>query len=728
MTIKTHFRTCNLCEAMCGLKIEHENKQVISIKGDEKDPFSQGHICPKAVALQDLYTDPDRLKKPMERTERGWREITWQDALDKAAAGIQQVQSKYGNNALGVYLGNPNVHNLGGMLTIKYILNALKTRNRFSATSVDQLPHHIVSYHLFGHQLRIPVPDINRTEHIVIFGANPVVSNGSIMTVAGAKQKIKDIKGRGGKVVVIDPRRSETASIATDHHFIKPGTDVTVLLAMVRELFVQGLVRESNALSLVDGYEVIQDYVSEFTPEFAEAHSGMSAHVIRTIISEFAKSPKAVMYGRMGVSVQEFGLLSQYLIMLINILTGRLDEVGGLMFSNPAANVVDHSGPGYFDKRRSRVRNLPDFNGEFPASTLADEILTEGDGQIKAMFTVAGNPVLSTPNGDKLDQALEGIDFMVCIDYYLNETTRHANIILPPVSPLERDHYDVSFHNLAVHNTAKYSHALFKKSPNERHDWQIYLELANRLNPAKRFSDKAMRLAIKYFSPTVLLNAMLKRGPHKDVSLKTLKKAPHGIDLGPLRSHLPDALKTKDKRIHLNLEFYFKDIQRLKAKFADAQTTDADIDGALLIGRRDLRTNNSWLHNTQRMVKGKNRCTLMIHPDHAERLNITNGDKVLVQSRVNQVTIEAQISDEVMDGVVSIPHGWGHHKMGMNLTIASAHAGVSVNDLTDDTFLDDLSGNAAVNGVPVTLCVVANHEVDEKDNQIGQKRHSALSA
>ena len=704
MTIKTntHYRTCNLCEAMCGLKVEHQGTNILSIKGDEHDPFSQGHICPKAVALQDLYEDPDRLTSPMERTENGWQKISWQDAFDKAAAGIAKVQKQHGKNALGVYLGNPNVHNLGSMLSIRHILGALKTRTRFSATSIDQLPHHIVAYHLFGHQLRIPVPDINRTNHMVIMGANPLASNGSIMTVANVRQKIKDIKKRGGKVVVIDPRKTETADLASEHHFIKPASDVVLLLAMVNHLFTQKLVKPSKALSLTSGYEQIEHYVKEFTLEYAQQHTGIAANQIAKMVEEFCQADNAVLYGRMGVSVQEFGLLSQYLIMLFNILTGSLDEEGGMMFPTPAADVVANSGPGYVNKRQSRVRGLPDFNGEFPVACLSEEILTEGEGQIKAMFTVAGNPVLSTPNGQQLDTALESLDFMVCVDYYLNETTRHANIILPPVSPIERDHYDVTFHNLAVHNTAKFSQAMFKTPKYARHDWQIYLELAKRLQPKLPFMQKLMRGITGLMGPNFLLNAMLKRGPYKGLTLGKLKKRPHGIDLGPLQGRLPEALRHKDKTIHLNLDFYFADLARLKHKLDESLHSMAASD-ALLIGRRHVRSNNSWMHNSQRLVKGKSRCTMLIHPEHAQALNIVEGQMVQVTSRVGQVEIAAEISDEIMSGVVSIPHGWGHNRKGTGQTIADANSGVSVNDLTDDHMIDALSGNAAVNGVPVTL-------------------------
>ncbi|MFT5593607.1 MAG: anaerobic selenocysteine-containing dehydrogenase [Oceanicoccus sp.] len=708
MTIKTniHYRTCNLCEAMCGLKVEHQGTNILSIKGDEQDPFSQGHICPKAVALQDLYEDPDRLTSPIERTENGWQKISWQDAFDKAAAGIAKVQAQHGNNALGVYLGNPNVHNLGGMLSIRHILGALKTRTRFSATSVDQLPHHIVVMHLFGHQLRIPVPDINRTNHMVIIGANPLASNGSIMTVANVRQKIKDIKKRGGKVVVIDPRKTETADLAGEHHFIKPGSDVVLLLAMVNHVFSKNLVKPSKALALAHGYEDIASQVKDFSLEYAGQHTGIAANDIATMVEEFCQADNAVLYGRMGVSVQEFGLLSQYLIMLFNLITGSLDEEGGMMFPTPAADIVANSGPGYFNKRQSRVRGLPDFNGELPVACLSEEILTQGEGQIKAMFTVAGNPVLSTPNGQQLDTALESLDFMVCVDYYLNETTRHANIILPPVSPIERDHYDISFHNLAVHNTAKYSPAMFKTPKNARHDWQIYLELAKRLQPKLPFMQKIIRGVTQLIGPNFLLNAMLKRGPYPGLTLGKLKKRPHGIDLGPLHARLPEALRHKDKKIHLNMDFYFADLPRLKQKLDAILETTSDND-ALLIGRRHVRSNNSWMHNSKRLVKGKSRCTLLIHPVHAKQLNIGEGQLVQVTSRVGQVVIASEISEEIMPGVVSIPHGWGHNRKGTGQTIADANAGVSVNDLTDEHMIDALSGNAAVNGVPVTLTAVA---------------------
>lgn len=709
---QTHLRTCNLCEAMCGIEIKHDGKKVLSIKGDKNDPFSKGYICPKATALQDLHEDPDRLRHPVERTAHGWEEISWPDALNKVATGIASVQKKHGKNALGIYLGNPNVHNLGGMLTIKHLLTSIKTRSRFSATSVDQLPHHIVSMHLFGHMLRIPVPDVNRTEHMLIIGGNPLASNGSIMTAPNMRQKLKDIQARGGKVVVIDPRRTETADIASEHHFIRPATDVLLLLAMLDEIYVQGYadkVRAKNnrAAALAPEIERIADFAKDYSAKSVADITGISASEIKRLVKEFCEAKSSVCYGRMGVSVQEFGLLSQYLIMLINIVTGRLDEVGGLMFPNPAVDVVSNSGPGYLGKRHSRVSNLPDFNGDYPVVAMADEMLVEGAGQLKGFMTVAGNPVLSTPNGEKLDEAFASLDFMVAIDYFVTETSRHAHIILPPVSPLERDHYDLTFNNFAVHNVAKYSKALFRKKRDEKHDWQIYLELAKRLNKKAPLATKVERLLIKALGPKFLLGQGLRRGPYKGMTLNKLKKNPHGIDLGSLKPMLPQALKHKDKQIHLNVDFYQADLERVQAMMQDYD--DKQI---LLIGRRHVRSNNSWLHNSYRLVKGKPRCTLMLHPETAKEYGIEDGQDVKVTSRVGSVTIVAEVTDELMPRVVSIPHGWGHSRKGVKQRIAWAHAGVSVNDLTDDTLIDQLSGNAAVNGVPVQLEAIEPEVMD----------------
>ena len=711
----THFRSCNLCEAMCGIAIQLDDGRIQSIKGDPDDPFSRGHICPKAVALKDLYEDPERIRKPLEKRGDGWQEIGWEEALDKAAAGLKQVQEKYGHDAVGSYLGNPNAHNTGALLFGPPLLRALKTRNKYSATSVDQMPHHIVAWKLFGHQLRIPVPDIDRCDHFLMLGANPAASNGSIMTVADVKKRLKGVAQRG-RLIVIDPRRTETAALATQHHFIRPGSDVTLLLAMLHVLFRDDLVNPRHLQEFIDTpASDLAAYFEPWTPQRASKHCGIDAQDIVALVHQFCAADAPVLYGRMGVSVQSFGTLCQYLISLFNILTGRLDRPGGLMFTRPAANILKQSGPGHLGKYTSRVRGLPEFGGELPVATLAEEILTPGDQQIRAMLLMAGNPVISTPNGQQLDQAFAQLDFMVSIDFYINESNRHADIILPPVSPLEREHYDLVFHLLAVRNTARYAPALFEKPKDARHDWEILQGLQQRLAPARGLKQKLSNKLGSTFGPAGMLDLLLRSGPYggglnpsKGLSLAKLKKHPHGIDLGALQAELPGALHHKDEKIHLSATFFLADLERVEKTFDNASTDSQR--QMLLIGRRHVRSNNSWLHNSQRLVKGKSRCTALIHPRDAQVLGHQDTDSPLrlaVSSRVGELEIEAEISDEIMPGVISIPHGWGHDKSETSWTTAQKKAGVSVNQLTDHLAIDEFSGNAALNGVPVEVKKIA---------------------
>lgn len=708
---QTHYQTCNLCEAMCGIEIVTEEDRIISIKGDKQDTFSRGHICPKATALKDLHEDPDRLRHPIEKVNGEWREISWEDAFDKTVAYIKAIQKKYGRDAIGTYLGNPNVHNLGSMLYGRELLHTLRTKNKFSATSVDQLPHHIIAHKLFGHQLKVPVPDIDRCDHFLIIGANPVASNGSIMSVPDVKARLKSIRKKGGEVIVVDPRFTETAEIASQHHFIKPGSDVLLLLSMLNSLFDEKLAKPGRLKEITPDWNLLAIDVAPYTPERIAKHIGFEAAEIRALVRRFAQAKHAVCYGRMGTSVQAFGTLTQYLIMMFNLLNGRLDARGGLMFTQAAADLLKHTGKGHFGKTQSRVRQLPGFSGELPVSALAEDILTEGEGQIKGMVMMAGNPVLSTPNGQQLDKAFESLDFMVAIDFYRNESNRHADIILPPVSILERSHYDLIFHLLAVRNTAKYHPPLFKAAQNTKQDWEILLELGYRLRGKTDLKSKITHKAKLLLGPEAQVDFMLRSGPYgggfnftKGLSLKKLKANPHGIDLGALKPSLPYSLKTPDKQIHLCRDFFMADLPRVNQHFfAEEESTEPNPNQFSLIGRRHVRSNNSWLHNSHRLVKGKSRCTVMIHPFDAAALNIENAQTVRVSSRVGHIDIPAEISDHIMQGVVSIPHGFGHQRTGTNWQIAQAHAGVSVNDLTDDKQIDELSGNAVLNGVPVNI-------------------------
>ena len=687
-----HYRNCNLCEAICGIEIAHDEGRILSIVGDKLDPFSRGHICPKALALKDIYEDGDRLRRPVRRVDERWLEIGWDEAFDETARRLREIQGRYGRDAVGVYQGNPSVHNLGTMLNSRELLKALKTKNNFSATSVDQLPHHFASWSMFGHPFLIPVPDIDRTNLFLIMGANPLASNGSLMTSPDIINRLNAIKARGGKIVLIDPRRTETARVADEHFFIKPGSDAFLLLAFINVLFAEGLVNLDRLGDFTDGVEIMRKVSERCSPDDAERLTGTPADDIRRLVHEFAASGSAVCYGRIGLSTQRFGGLCQWLINAINILTGNFDRAGGAMFTTPAFDLLMAAKGGEIhDRWRSRVRGLPEFMGELPVAVMAEEMMTDGEGQIRALVTSCGNPVLSTPNGRQLDSALERLEFMISIDFYINETTRHADIILPPVTNLESSHYDLVFNTFAVRNTAKYSPPLFEKDADAKYDWEIFQELVHRLDGATG--------EFKPQPPEVKLGMGLMFGKH-GLSLDKLKENPHGIDLGELQSCLPGRLATANKRINLAPEILVRDVDRLMASSDAIADTEYPFS---LIGRRHLRDCNSWMHNYEVLVKGKNRCTVMMNELDAAERGFSNGQSVKVSSRAGCVELPCEVTSNIGPGVVSIPHGYGHDRNGSNLTIASEHAGVSINDLTDELVLDELTGNAAFSGVCVKI-------------------------
>lgn len=717
-TSRHHFRACNLCEAICGIDIVLQGESIQSIRGDKDDPLGRGHICPKAVALQDIHEDPDRLKHPLRRTSAGWKRIGWDEAFDEAASRLKEIQRHHDRDAVGVYLGNPNVHNYGSLLFLRPLLTALGTRNRFSATSLDQLPHMLASALMFGHPLLIPVPDVDRTDYFVIMGGNPAVSNGSLMTAPDIKTRLRAIQERGGKVVVIDPRRTETARLADQHLFIRPGSDPLLLLAVLHTLDTEGLSRPGRLEPLVSDLDDFWRCVRGFTPEKAGPLTGVEPTVIRELAKAFAAAGSAVWYGRFGVCTQEFGSLAMWLIYALNIVTGNLDRPGGAMFPCPALDPIGQKRAtrAPFGRWHSRVRKLPEFDGELPAAVMAEEMLTPGKGQIHALVTSAGNPVLSSPNGRQLEEALARLDFMVSIDIYVNETTRHAHLILPPTAGLEHDNYDLIFHLLAIRNTARFSPALFAPADDTRHDWEILLELQTRLVSNGLFSGLKARLrraVLRRLGPTGILDLGLRSGPYgagwkvweKGLTLCQLKQFPHGIDLGPLVPCLPGRLRTASQRIALAPGPFRDDLRRLQARFSGNAVVDES--GLVLIGRRDLRSNNSWMHNSERLVRGKSRCTLLMHPRDGNRLGVADRQQVRVTSRVASIDVTVEMSDAMMPGVVSLPHGWGHTREEVQMRTAQRFPGVSVNDITDDLAVDALSGNVAFNGTPVQVTPVA---------------------
>jgi anaerobic selenocysteine-containing dehydrogenase len=749
--LRTAHRTCPLCEATCGLELTLSGEEVVSIRGDREDVFSKGFICPKGFALKELHDDPDRLTTPLIRQPDGsFEPATWDEAFALIDERLKPILAE-DRNAVAVYLGNPNAHLLDNMLYGKVLLRAVGSRNLYSASTVDQFPKQKASALMFGTGTTVPVPDVDRTDHMLILGANPLASNGSPMTAPDMRGRLRALRARGGKIVVIDPRRSRTAEEADEHHFIRPGTDAHLLFALVHVLFDEGLADPGERIgALTDGLDTVRTLAAPFTPEAASAATGIEAGAIRRIARELAGARAAVVYGRIGTCTQEFGTLASWLVDVLNVLTGNLDRDGGAMFPLGAAGHSNAAGaPGRgrgtrFGRWQSRVRGLDEIFGELPVACLAEEIETPGEGQVRALVTVGGNPVVSTPNSGRLDRALGELDLMISVDVYVNETTRHADVILPAPSPLRRSHYDLALYLFAVRNVAHFSPAVLPPDPAIPDEWITLLRLsgvAAGLGPSadvELIDEQVVRALIKReveteqspaygrevedvlgelaprTGPERLLDLMLRTGPYGDgfgadpdgLTLAKLEQAPHGTDLGPLRPRLPDALRTASGRIELAPEQIVGDVERLLVSL------DVTRGGELvLIGRRQLRSNNSWMHNLPVLVKGKPRCTLHVNPSDAERHRLVDGEAAQLRSRTGSVTAVVEVTDAIMPGVVSLPHGWGHDVPGTNQRVASANPGTNSNILADELLVDELSGNAVLNGIPVELAPVREPSV-----------------
>lgn len=689
MAARNFFRSCPLCEAICGLELSMEEGALTAIRGDNLDPFSRGHICPKGNAILDLESDPDRLRTPMRRMGKDWHAIDWDEAFTLAGERLAEVQRERGQASIAVYLGNPNVHHFGHLAYLPALVKLLRTPNVFSASSVDQWPHQLVCAQMYGHQFLLPIPDIDRTDFFLMLGANPMASNGSMMTVPDVGKRIRALTARG-KLIVLDPRRSETADLASEHHFIRPGSDALFLVAFLQALLKRNSLRLDRYEGKLKGLDEALAAVSSFNTGGIEHRTGVSMATIERLATEFSAAPRAVAYGRMGLSTQPFGSLCQYLLQLINLLTGNLDREGGALPNEPVLPITGPgTPPGHRGRWKSRVRGLQEFGGELPVSALAEEILTTGEGQVHALLTCAGNPVLSTPNGRGLDRALATLDFYVAIDLYINETTRHADLILPPASPLTQYHFDLIFNAFAVRRIARLNAPLFERGGSERADWEIMNGLGQAYAQASGKPWEAQA------PPRELIAAGLLRGG-SGLTLSDLEEAVHGIDLGPLRPSLLQRLQTTSGCIECAPPLLLADLGRL-AEAALAPEPQA----LSLIGRRDLRSNNSWMHNAPRLIKGKPRHQLLMHPDDLQARGLADGARIRLTSRAGALETEVQASDKVMPGVVCLPHGFGHGHGGVRLAQAHSLAGESYNDLSDPRQLDAPSGNAALNGLQV---------------------------
>ncbi len=735
-------RSCPICEASCGLRIlaDRERREVVRIEADSDDPISRGHLCPKAYSMKWVFEDPDRLRSPLRRTANGWSEIGWEEALDEAATRIRAVQAEHGPQAVGAYIGNPTGFDVGASVFGGVLSAALKTSRFFSAATMDHFPKLVTSRILYGRANILPIPDIDHCDYFLCLGGNPLISQGSLMSAPNMRGRLRAIRERGGKVVVVDPRRTETADFADEHLFIKPGSDAYFLMAMVNVLFEEGRVAPGRLESFTDGIEEVGRIARDFSPEAVAAATGIAPEVTRRIAREYARTPRACCYGRIGTCTVEYGMLASWLVDVLGILTGHFDEPGGMMFPRPALGQMEPGAGGrpfVTGRWESAARGIPEVNGQLPCAIMAEEIDAAGDDRMRAFVTIAGNPVLSTPNGGRLDRALPQLDFMLSLDIYLNETTRHAHLILPTTTQLESENFDVLSSTTSTRNFVRCGERVFDPEPGLLSHWEVVLELAARLQDitaeqleqqvlyqeatraVKRLGgqvsvDDAVAAVGDERGPLRILDLQLRSGPYgagfgndgEGLSLAEVKESPHAIDLGPLERRFPEVLRTEGRRIELAHEYIVADVERLAAGLAERSKPG----GLVMVGRRQQRNMNSWLHNLGHLARGRERCTLLVHGEDAARLGLSDGGRARVASRVGEVEALVEVSDQMMPGVVSLPHGFGHGKgfghgtIDTRVHVASERQpGVNANALTDDELFDVPTGTSVVNGFPVEV-------------------------
>jgi anaerobic selenocysteine-containing dehydrogenase len=736
------YHQCTICEAACGLEFEVSGNEVVGIRGDAEDAFSRGFVCPKGAALRELHADPDRLRQPLLLRDGVHVPVSWDEAFEAIDRGLRPIIERHGQDSVAFYLGNPGAHSTALLVYNQALLTGFRSRNRYSASTVDQYPKQVAVSLLFGTAFSVPVPDIDRSRFLLMLGANPMASNGSLWTVPDFRGRARRMRERGGRLVVVDPRRSETAAIADEHVAIRPGTDALLLAGMVHTLFAEDLVRLGRLESWTNGVDAVRRAIAAFGPETVAPRCGVPAPVIRRLARELAAADGGCVYGRIGTTTTEFGTTASWLVDVLNVLAGQLDRPGGAMFPKAAAfasNTRGRSGVGEgvrLHRHKSRVRGAPEVLGEFPCACLAEEIETPGEGQVRALITIAGNPAVSTPNAGRLSRALASLDFMVSVDIYLNETTRHADVILPGLSPLEQSHFDIAFPQLSVRNWVRYSAPVFAPPRGAPEEWQVLLRLLGVLlgqgpkpdvdaldalviglqvqaavrapgSPLEgRDADEILAALDKRRGPDRVVDLALRSGPYGDqfgarpdgLTLDRLAAQPHGIDLGALEPRIPEVLRTPSGRIELAPDLLIADLARLEASL-ERRAPDL-----VLVGRRHVRSNNSWMHNLPMLAKGPARCTLQLHPEDAHERGLAAGARARISSRVGVVEAPVEITDGIARGVVSLPHGWGHDEPGTSLSVAAQRPGTNSNVLTDELALDPLSGTAVLNGIPVEVC------------------------
>lgn len=727
-------RICPFCESTCGLRITLQGDRVERVEGNPEDLFSRGYLCPKGANIANASDDPDRLTTPLVRRGGQFEPATWDDAFARIRQGIGEIRSQYGKDAVGVYVGNPNSHNLAAPLYLRHVIKAVGSRNLFSPATADQVPTQVACARMYGSSKAVPVPDVDRTDFLLIFGANPMVSNGSLCTAPNFPARLRTLRARGGRIIVVDPRTTATAAMADQHLAIRPATDVWLLLAIIKHLFETNSTRMGTLTSRVTNLSKLRELTEQVDMAGVALRCGVDEASIIELCRAVAEAGVVAAYGRIGTCTVRHGTLTNWLIQCVNVLTGSLDAEGGMMFPiSPVRPRQNPPAPFRIGRWHSRVRQLPEIFSELPVSTFVDEVVTPGEGQIRGLVTVAGNPVLSAPQGGRLSAALPGLDFMVSVDPYINETTAHADVVLPPPPLLSTGHYDWSLSGYFVRAVVRYTPPVRPIPDGMLSDEDVLCRLADSLaaepwqqtpvafreralmndlaaavaDPDSAVSDRdaaeLRALLGGTTDPERRLDAALRLGPFGDhfgtrssgLSLARLLEHPEGIDFGPMVARLDEVVTNPRGVIDLFPPEFAAEVRSLLVEPAES--------GLVLVGRRQLRSNNSWLHNVPKLVQGKVDCTLVMNESDADERGLSHGELVRVESRAGEITVVLEVSREIRRGVVSLPHGWGHDVPGSRLRVATNRPGSNANDLIDELPLDAQSGAAVMNGVPVQV-------------------------
>lgn len=732
-----HHRTCPLCEGMCGVTVKVEGGQVATVRPNRQDVWSQGHVCPKGTTLGALHDDPDRLRTAMVRDGSEWKSASWDTALERLEELAEGVRNRHGPHAFAAYGGNMAGKDATLSRYTGLMLATSGIQQVYSSGTVDQHPKNLSAMLMFGNEWKIPIPDLDNTDLFVIFGGNPAASKGSIFSHRDVMGAMRDLRARGGRVIVIDPVRTKTAQAADQWIGLKPGTDAALMLGVAHVLFARGAVRLRHLDGLIEGLDALRDVAGEFSPQVVAPFCGIEASIIEDLADELIRTDRSAIYGRIGTCTQSFGTLASWMIDVLAILTGNLDRRGGSMWSRPAASLVDMLAtlpdgmPVVMGK--SRVRGVPAVLGQFPASCMAEEIATPGPGQIKGLVTFAANPALSAPDSGKLAQALPLLECMVSLDNYINETTRHAHVILPSPSFLESAHFDMWSWIFCLTSGGHYSPPVFP--PVDRPDhWRIVARVGaiiggqpgadidamddgyfRALATGRGIDPDLAITALPERGPARILDLAIRAGPFGDrfgavaggLSLDSFRNQPDGVIIGPATPQAQEGFATSSGKIEIAPALILSDIPRLKLALG------ANDPALVLVSRRHLRSMNSWMHNVDTLVKGKDRCTVQMHSADAATRGLEGGDLVTLTSAAGSIVVPMEIDDDIRPGVVSMPHGWGHSDAQTHLSVAKVHPGANTNVLSPGTLVDVISGNAVLNGIPVEIAKASPQVITE---------------